>query len=659
MKGIGDKVQASLQQEGIFHVADLLHYFPKKYRKQVLEGKASLDDGEYHYVAVNVKSNPKVAFIRKGMQLISFYGLIEDKEFLFKIYNQRYVLRFITENSALVVYGKQHPERQEIVVQTALLKSNFKEGIIPEYKLPGISDQRFSSYLKQASELQPSPTDFLPEWLLNKHKIISLKRLYELVHIPKNDEEVLLISQRLKYQELFMYQAKNVYQRQLRLSHQGVAKNYQSSVIKQALSALPFRLTDSQREVLKEIFIDLKEPMIMQRVLQGDTGSGKTIVAFLAMLAVFTSNYQVAFMAPTEILASQHYKNWQDLFATLEYKVALLTGSTSALDRKKIAKQLREHELDGVIGTHTLFSHDIHYAQLGLVITDEQHRFGVNQRAMLKNKGLLPDVIYLSATPIPRTLAMTLFGDMDLSIITDKPLGRKAIKTTVVSSKDKAIVRNKMVNTLAKKGQIFVVAPTIEESEQGVKGVKTVYEVIKERYPKARVGLLHARMKHEKKNTVLEAFYRGEIDILVSTTVIEVGIDVSNASLMVIYRAERFGYAQLHQLRGRVGRGIKESECIVIYEGTNEIKERLAVLETIHDGFTLSEYDLRLRGFGDILGVMQSGILRLNYANIDDDIELFKIAKEDALKVLNNPQEKALLLPVLKKQIEEEQAQKL
>lgn len=659
LKGIGKKIETILHEEGIFHVEELIDYFPKRYRKQRLESLDDLKDGDYHYVSLTVLSKPKVAYIRKSMQIISFYGAIDTQKYLFKIYNQRYVMRFIDTDVELVVYGKHHEERKEIIVQTASLKSNFTEGIIPEYKIPGISDKRMAEYIKQALDMMQEKKDFLPSWIVKKHDLCSLNQLHKCVHNPQNDQDLALIYHRLKYQELFLYQAKNVYQRQLRLSHQGFAKHYQTEIIKTAIASLPFKLTEAQKNVLKDIFIDLKEPIIMQRVLQGDTGSGKTIVAFISMLAAMSAGYQVAFMAPTEILAIQHKKTWDGLFSSVGFNVELLTGNVPSLERKELANKLRNHQVHGVIGTHVLFSHDIHYTKLGLVITDEQHRFGVNQRAMLKNKGELPDIIYLSATPIPRTLAMTLFGDMDISIITEKPVGRKAIKTSVVSVKDKLIVREKMLKTLKKRGQIFVVAPTIEETEQGLKGVKTVYEVIKERYPKANVNLLHAKLKTEKKQTILEAFYRGEIDILVSTTVIEVGIDVSNASLMVIYRAERFGYAQLHQLRGRVGRGTKESECLMIYEGAQEVKDRLKVLETIHDGFTLSEYDLRLRGFGDILGVMQSGILRLNYANIEKDLELFKEVRKDAYQVFEDPQSHQLLVRLLKKQIEKEQGNKL
>ncbi len=659
IKGIGEKIAKTLHEEGIFTVYDLIEHFPKRYRYYRLEPLESLQDGGYHYLCVKVLSKPKIAYINKGMQVISFNGEIEGHTYLFKIYNQRYVMRFIHENIDIVVYGKHHLRRREIVLQTATLKTHFTEGIVPEYGIKGLSDKRFSQFIEKAKSYHKSRADFIPVWLKEKYQLIDLNSLYELVHNPKTTRDLETISRRLKYQELFLYQAKNAYQRTLRIENQGIPKHYLKEVIKKAVEQLPFSLTEAQREVLREIFVDLREPKIMQRVLQGDTGSGKTIVAFLAMLAVMSSGYQVAFMAPTEILAHQHKRVWDELFADFGYNVSFLTGNVSSLERKTLSHQLREHKIHGIIGTHALFSHDIHYDALGLVITDEQHRFGVNQRAILKNKGILPDVLYLSATPIPRTFAMTLFGDMDISIIKDKPIGRKAVKTQVISSKERTIVRQKMKDTLTKQGQIFVVAPTIEETEQGLIGVKTVYEVIKERYPNANVGLLHAKLKNEKKHQTLQAFYQGKIDILVSTTVIEVGIDVSNASLMIIYRAERFGYAQLHQLRGRVGRGTKVSECILIFEGNQETEERLKVLETIHDGFTLSEYDLRIRGFGDLLGVMQSGILRFNYADIEADLELFKQAKEDATKVLNDDQTKTSLVKHLKKVIEQEQVAKL
>ena len=458
--------------------------------------------------------------------------------------------------------------------------------------------------------------------------------MLERAHQPKDDLELRSVYRRLKYEELFLYQLRVQWQKYQRTYDKGHSKPYQIHQVKTFINTLPYALTEAQKQATNTIFKDLKSEHVMQRLLQGDTGSGKTVVAFLAMLAVMSAGYQVAFLAPTEILAEQQYdtiKRWLD---TTPYAIALMTGSMSLEEKQTRIKQLKNHTLDGVIGTHAIFTGAIQYAKLGLVITDEQHRFGVHQRERLRNKGESPDVLYLSATPIPRTLTMTLFGDMDLTVINQKPEGRKQVITSLVPLKEAKNLNKTLIETISKGQQAYIIAPRIENSDMDLVSVETLFNYYQKVLPKIRFAMLHGRLKSHEKELLLRQYKNKDIDVLISTTVIEVGIHVPNATLMLIFHAERFGYAQIHQLRGRVGRSALQGQCMLIYRGDDTVKERLSVLETIDDGFKLSEEDLKQRGFGDVLGTLQSGYSTFAYSHDYQDIKILKLARDDAAQTV-------------------------
>ncbi len=631
LKGVGVKTVEALNRAGLFHYEDICFNFPKKYEKQFLSELANLDDGNYHYIKARVDSEPKIAYIRKNMQIISFFVTVEGLRFPVKIYNQRYVMRIVRSNPDVVLYAKVHDKRNELVASKVMHAKNFDERVVPIYRIEGISDNKYINIVEQCLSHGAQIKEYLPEDWLKKHQLLDLNSFIHEVHQPSSVDALDEVIKRLKYREMFLYQLKVHIKKYLFNQVAKKPKVIRDDVIDTIKKGLPFELTLSQHEVLEEILNDLRKPHVMQRMLQGDTGSGKTIVALLAMIAVMDLDYQVAFMAPTEILAEQHYHTFKRFLQNTPYTVELLTGSMFPEKKRIIERSLKDGTCLGVVGTHTLFSERMTYKNLGLVITDEQHRFGVAQREQLKSKGNAPDVLYLSATPIPRTLAMTLFGDMDVSTLKSMPKNRKRIATQVVKEATKSTVRQTMLDTLKRNEQIYIVSPMIETNKElGIFGVKTIYEVVKKRYPKARVALLHAKMESEQKTDVLRHFTENNIDILVSTTVIEVGIDVANATLMVVYHAERFGYAQLHQLRGRVGRSGKAGTCLLLYEGDEETFNRLALLEEVYDGFVLSEYDLKNRGFGDLVGTEQSGRPDWLYVHSEYDMDLLTMMKGEA-----------------------------
>ncbi|MEG0268586.1 MAG: ATP-dependent DNA helicase RecG [Carnobacterium sp.] len=407
------------------------------------------------------------------------------------------------------------------------------------------------------------------------------------------------------------------------------------------MSSLPFELTTAQKRVVNEICTDLKEPLHMHRLLQGDVGSGKTIVAAIALFAAANAHYQSALMVPTEILAEQHMESLSQLFDPLEVRIALLTGSTKTKDRRVILEELKNGSLDVIVGTHALIQEDVHFSQLGLVITDEQHRFGVNQRKILRDKGKEPDVLFMTATPIPRTLAITTYGEMDVSIIDELPAGRIPIETTWTRPKNFELTLEFIERQLKIGSQAYVICPLIEESESlDVKNATDIYEKLSAYYAsRYRVGLLHGKMKPAEKEHVMHQFKENKLDVLVSTTVIEVGVNVPNATTMVIYDADRFGLSQLHQLRGRVGRGHKESYCILVANPKSETGiERMKIMTETVDGFVLSEKDLELRGAGDLFGSKQSGLPDFKVGDIIGDFGALEAARQEATELVNNPE---------------------
>ena len=653
LKGVGKKTAEALEAADLFTFEQVVERYPVRYDEQFLDDIDGIK-ARYGYVLAEVISHPKIAYVKRNMQIISFRVKVNDATFLVKLYNQRFLMKMLMQKPKVVIYGKR--KNSEIQAQRVLLADNFKEGIYPVYRIDGVTDKAFLKIVKQAFESLPAFVEIYPEKFVKEYDLLPRNVYIRALHEPHDLSVLKATLKRFRYEAVLRYLIKVAWRKRQHIAQKKVVKAYKKAVLRSFIYDLPFTLTTDQERAMNDILNDFSRDTVMSRMLQGDTGSGKTIVALFAMLATMSAHQQVAFLAPTEILAQQHFETCEKYLSGRGYTIALLTGSMSVQDKKRIHEGLKSKEIDGIVGTHSLFSDAVKYDDLGLVITDEQHRFGVNQRQQLSAKGEAVDVLYLSATPIPRTLAMTLYGDMSISTLKSKPGVRLKVKTKIITAKDKEIIRNAMRSTLTKNEQIYVVAPTIDTNESmHLFGVTTLYDVIKKRYKDCRVGLLHAQLDSQEKQAVLLAFKQGKIDILVSTTVIEVGIDIPNATLMIIYHAQRFGYAQLHQLRGRVGRSDQPAQCLMVTEGKAEESSRLAVLETVYDGFELSELDLQLRGFGDLGGTLQSGKIDINTFFEMADVALLQALKNVAEEVVSEYEKRGAyqkLMKIVKREME-------
>ncbi|MCF7926832.1 MAG: ATP-dependent DNA helicase RecG, partial [Candidatus Izimaplasma sp.] len=544
----------------------------------------------------------------------------------------------LSPGTEIVITGKIDRLKKTITAQTLKLERNFNAELEPIYNIDGISDNQFNKLVNIALEdYRHSFKDDLPKNLIEKYKLLSYTELLYKAHNPTSKKDLQQIDRRIKYEELFKFQFKMQYIRLKNKMQKESAKHYDINHLKSFIKTLPFELTNDQKKATNEIIKDIRSKFTMNRLLQGDTGSGKTIVSVIVSFAVIDSGYQVALMAPTEILAKQHFMTFKTYFKHTNIKVVYLSGKLSKQKRDTV-KQTIESDLDTIIiGTHALFSEDISFKKLGFIITDEQHRFGVKQREKLRKKGHHPDILYMSATPIPRTLAISVFGDMDISTIKEKPKSRRLVETKLFSSKQLDLVHLIIREELEKNRQIFVVTPLILESDTlDLNNATNVYNTMRKKFKDYKVAILHSKIKSEKKDQIMMSFQQHDVDILISTTVIEVGVDIPNASLMVVLDSERFGLSQLHQLRGRVGRGDKKGYCLLVYNETKDAKERLELLEKVNDGFILSEHDLRLRGAGDFFGKRQSGLLNFEKADIIKDKKILELARQDTLNILTN-----------------------
>jgi len=477
--------------------------------------------------------------------------------------------------------------------------------------------------------------EILPYELVERYRLMSRREAISAIHFPENEQSAAQAKRRLIYEELFLFQLKlQVYKALNKKDPDGVAQPISLEKVRQFVRNLPFALTGAQKRVIKEILDDMQSPVAMNRLLQGDVGSGKTIVAAIALYATVTAGFQGTLMVPTEILAEQHYQTLKALLEPYQVQVALLSGSSTQKQRRELLGQLQIGLLDVLVGTHALIQEDVHFHNLGLVITDEQHRFGVNQRRILREKGRNPDVLFMTATPIPRTLAITAFGDMEVSTIDELPSGRKPVETYWTTPAMWNQVLQFIERELKKGRQAYVICPLIEESEKlDLQNAVDLHMQLAEAFPKYSVGLMHGKLSNNEKEEVMKQFIHGKIHLLVSTTVVEVGVNVPNATLMVIYDAERFGLAQLHQLRGRVGRGAEQSYCILVADPKSESgKERMRVMTETNDGFEISRKDLEIRGPGDFFGTKQSGMPDFKLADVTTakDFKILEIARQDA-----------------------------
>ncbi len=636
IKGLGMKTCEKLDKLGIKDIKSLLTFYPFRYNIIKRSNLKEVKNNEQITIDGIIESIPSIFYFKGKKDKMNFKLNTGFKTFNIVIFNRGFLKNKLTIGTEITVVGKIDKIKSIIVVSDLYFGKIDKERIEPVYHTTfGLSNKQIRKYINSTVNLGYEIDDYIPTFISQKYHLLNKSEAIRHLHNPVDEIKLKQSIKRTKYEELFVYMLKMNYLKQSKKIDHGLKRDISYDKVEQFIDDLPFELTRDQIKSVEEIYKDLTEDMRMNRLLQGDVGSGKTIVAFITMYINYLGGYQSALMAPTEILAQQHYQNSKELFKKYNIDIALLTGKTKTKEKKEIYEKLKNGTIDFIIGTHALFTDDVIYKNLGLVITDEQHRFGVNQRSNLKNKGTTPDILYMSATPIPRTYALTLYGDMDVSNIKTLPSGKKQIITTLKTEKEIKDVLTSMYNELKQRHQIYVVAPLIEESDKI--DLKNVYD-LEEKFNKAfgkicNIDILHGKMKPSEKEEVMQKFKENKINILISTTVIEVGVDVKNATMMVIFDAERFGLSALHQLRGRVGRNNLQSYCILI---SNYEKERLNVLTKTNDGFKVSEEDFLLRGSGDIFGLRQSGDMIFKMADLKQDFNILLKAKEDSEYLLKN-----------------------
>ena len=631
IKGIGPKYLTLLNKLGINTVDDLLTYYPMRYEILKRSDLKNIEEDEKVIIDGKVDSIPLVLRFNKGLNKMNFRLAFKDGVVGVSIFNRAFMKTHLGIGANVIAIGKYDKVKNVITASDLRFGSLSKDAKIePVYHLTsGITNKNINTYINLGLIMYgKSVFDYIPNYLQEKYNFVNKKTALNIVHNPSDMDKLNIIIKRLKYEELFLFMAKINYLKEKNKKENGLERNIKESDIKSFYKLLPFKLTNDQDKVIKEIVVDMNSKKVMNRLLQGDVGSGKTIVSIASMYFNKLSGYQSALMAPTEILATQHYNNIKKLLGD-KIEVRLLIGSLTKKEKSKIYEELETGLVDIVIGTHALIQEDVRYFNLGLVVTDEQHRFGVNQRANLKNKGITPDVLYMSATPIPRTFALTIYGDMDISIIKEMPKGRIPVKTLVKSDDEISDILNLMYEELKNKHQIYAIAPLIEGDEDSeLTSVNDLRDKMNLAFgSKYKIEVLHGKMPNSLKDEIMLKFKNNEINILISTTVIEVGVDVPNASMMVIFDANRFGLSTLHQLRGRVGRGNIESSCVLISKTETE---RLNILEKTSDGFLIAEEDFKLRGSGDLFGTKQSGDMNFKIANLKEDYKILVAANKDA-----------------------------
>lgn len=642
LKGVGPKRAVLLRKLGVFHVRDLLLLAPRDYdRRPAPVPIAEVRLGEPMVFCGRILS----CTVQRFRRLAVLKVLISDGSGTLTAlwYNQAHLEQHMTAGRPIVVYGKaeQRFGRIELVVQDhEFAEAPSVSGPLPVYPLTtGLTQKSLRRLVATAWEKYAAYIgESLSEELLRQHSLVTLKQAIYSIHFPRNDEDIERGRERMAFEELLVIQL-TVLKNRLPDNARGLARRPGGKELADFCAALSFTLTGAQRRVINEIYDDMSGLQPMRRLVQGDVGSGKTVVAAAALYKNFCAGWQGAMMAPTEILAGQHYRSLQPLLGRLGMRVELLTGDTPAVQRRALLADLAAGKIDVMLGTHALFSDDVEFAGLGLAVTDEQHRFGVGQRNALRQKGNLADVLVLTATPIPRTLALTFCGDLHVSVIDELPPGRQPIRTLAASYDIEDRVWNFVRGEIAKGRQAYVVCPLVEESEalDLESAVQVAERLQRGQFAGCRVGLLYGKMKPQEKSEVMRDFAAGEVKLLVSTTVIEVGVDVPNATVMVIRDAERFGLAQLHQLRGRVGRGAEQSYCVLLNNArSREQRERIKTLTDTNDGFVIAEADLRLRGAGELLGTRQSGLSLLKYADLAKDLRLAEAARRSALSLLQS-----------------------
>lgn len=639
VKGIGPKSEMLLNKLNINTVLDLVTHYPFRYDfikrsdlKNLTDDKVIID-GKIDCVPILIRLKGNLN--KMNLRLITSDGMVVGVS----IFNRAFLKNQLEVGSNVTVLGKYDKTKNIITaseIRMGLLPKD--EKIEPVYHgTAGLTSKNIATYINNAlMQYGNEIPDFIPRYLIERYDFLNKKTSLNIIHNPSTKEKLKQAMIRLKYEELFVYMMKiNFLKMKHKSEDNGIKKEYDEAELTKLIKSLPYSLTEDQNKVLNEILKDIKSKRRMNRLLQGDVGSGKTVISILALYANYLSGYQGALMVPTEILALQHFNTVKSILKDTGIRVELLVGSLTKKEKTSIHERLLNNEIDIVIGTHALIQEDVLYNNLGLVVTDEQHRFGVLQRTKLQNKGNMPDVLYMSATPIPRTYALTIYGDMDISTIMSLPSGRKPIKTYLKGNSDMKEVLNMMYNELLNNHQIYVIAPLIEDSE--TLDLTTVEELRDKMNlafgKKYNIDVLHGKLKQQDKDKIMNKFVNNETQILISTTVIEVGVDVENTTMIVIFDANRFGLSTLHQLRGRVGRSNLQSSCILI---SDVDAKRLEVMTKTNDGFEISEEDFKLRGHGDLFGTKQSGDMTFKIANIKDDYKILLQAKKDSLEFIEN-----------------------
>ena len=629
---VGEKTSKILNKLGIFTDDDLINYYP--YRYNVYNFSNELIDNSTLIINVIIESNPIVSYIKKNFNRLSFRARYNERIFNVVIFNRAYLKTNLTIGKNITIIGKYDFKKN--IFTSSDIKFNITNGQIePVYHLTkGITNNTVSKLIKDNFN-NIYIKDSLPSNIISKYNLLSKKDALYNIHFANDLKMVHYAKNRLIYEELFDFSFKMNYFKNQNIRKDKEPKNIDINKINEFKKLLPFSLTTDQDNAYNEIVQDMSSNKKMNRLLLGDVGSGKTVVAVGAIYANYIAGFESTLMAPTEVLATQHYFSIKKILDKFNVAVELITGSMSKKEKEAIYKRVQNKEIDLLIGTHSLLNENIIFNNLGLVITDEQHRFGVHQRFTLEDKSKCPDILYLSATPIPRTYAMTIYGDLDISYIKTKPTGRKDIITKVKKNSDIKEVLGLMLEQIKLGHQIYVVSPLVEEDESlNLTSINLLKEKLSLAFKNLfRIEIIHGKMKTSEKESIMNDFKNNQIKILIATTVIEVGIDVSNATMMVIFNAERFGLATLHQLRGRVGRSDLQSYCYLISDSDND---RLKVMEESNDGFYISQKDFEIRGHGDLFGVKQHGDMSFKLANLKNDYNILLFANEDAKKFIDS-----------------------
>ncbi|MFH0763140.1 MAG: ATP-dependent DNA helicase RecG [Candidatus Omnitrophota bacterium] len=651
LKGVGPKRAKAFGKLGISTVENLLYYFPKRYQdRRNFSSISQLQEGQSYTIKASVLARGQRDSFRKRGFSITEAAVADDSGKIFCVwFNQPYLKNYFKPGTQLLLYGKverygerlqmSSPEFEFYSEEEAAIADKF----VPVYALAeGMTQRYIRRSIKQAlEEFLPRTGDFLPYDIRNRNGLLNLAQSLINIHFPQGLQMQKEAYRRLAFEEFFLFQLPILLRKEKKKEKNGIAHNVKGPLLEPFISSLPFEFTPAQKKVLQEITQDMSAPVAMGRLLQGDVGSGKTVVATAACIIAVQGGYQAAFMAPTEILARQHFEKIKGQGSTVKgqrsINIGLLTSSLDKKEKGKTYQEIKEGKIDLVIGTHALLGEGVNFKNLGLVVIDEQHKFGVGQRALLPKKGINPDVLIMTATPIPRTLAITLYGDLDISVINELPYGRLPVKTMLLKQKDRGAAYDIARQQLRQGSQAYIIYPVIDESYAlDIAGAEKMYKELKEtEFKDFKLGLIHGRLKQKEQDAAMMKFKEGQLGLLVSTTVLEVGIDIPGATCMIIEHAHRFGLAQLHQLRGRIGRGSKESFCILLSEGhTQGSAARLEAMVKFSDGFRIAEEDLKIRGPGEFFGKLQHGLTELKIADPLAQMQLLKRAREEARRLI-------------------------